>query len=65
MEEQVFSLRVMVFLNETTLQQKRVAFERDINVKSVANINFAGLYESLHLLYGTLSIVLFEITPIV
>lgn len=65
MNEAVFSLRVMVFLNENTLAQKKVAFERDINVKSVSTINFAGLYESLHLLYGTLSIVLFEITPIV
>lgn len=65
MDNPVFSLRVSVFLNETTLQQKRVAFERDINVKSVANVNFAGLYDSLHLLYGTLSIVLFEITPII
>lgn len=65
MNEAVFSLRVMVFLNENTLTQKKVAFERDINVKSVAAINFAGLYESLHLLYGSLSIVLFEIAPIV
>lgn len=65
MNEAVFSLRVMVFLNETTLQQKRVAFERDINVKSVASINFAAMYDTLHLLYGSLSIVLFEITPIV
>lgn len=65
MEEQVFSLRVMVFLNESTLQQKRVAFERDINVKSVEGIDFKALWDSLHLLYGTLSIVRFEITPII
>lgn len=65
MNEAVFSLRVMVFLNETTLQQKRVAFERDINVKSVEGIDFKALWDSLHLLYGTLSIVRFEITPIV
>lgn len=65
MEEQIFSLRVSVFLNETTLQQKRVAFERDINVKSIEGIDFKAIWDTLHLLYGTLSIVRVEITPIV
>lgn len=65
MNEAVFSLRVMVFLNENTLAQKKVAFERDINVKSIEGIDFKALWDSLHLLYGSLSIVRFEITPIV